>query len=47
MTVRYEVKSKLIILSGPHADVKLPILADSSLEFKEGTQALICKKPSC
>ena len=44
MTLRYEVKDKLILLSGPHADVKLPILADGSLEFKEGTQALNCKK---
>jgi hypothetical protein len=47
ITLRYEIKDKLILISGPHADIKLPILADGSLEFKEGNQsALICKKQS-
>jgi hypothetical protein len=47
ITLRYEVKDKLILISGPHADIKLPILADGTLEFKDGIQApIFCKKQS-
>jgi hypothetical protein len=45
INLRYEKKDRFILISGPHGDIKLPILSDGNLEFRDGSQAaLICKK---